>query len=70
MADCEMIAKCIFFNDKMANKPGTANLLKSKYCKGAFAECARYQVCKALGREKVPGDLFPNQADKARELLG
>jgi len=69
MADCEMIAKCIFFNDKMANKPGTANLLKSKYCKGDYADCARYKVCKKLGRERVPGDLFPNQADRAAELL-
>jgi len=69
MADCEMIANCIFFNDKMANKPGTANLLKSKYCKGAFAECVRRQVCQRLGKDKVPADLYPNQTDRAKELL-
>ncbi len=70
MADCEMIQKCLFFNDRMANKPGTAEMMKAKYCKGQFAECARYLVCKALGREKVPADLYPIQIDRARELIG
>ncbi|WP_235619914.1 hypothetical protein [Megalodesulfovibrio gigas] len=69
MANCEMLLKCIFFNDKMANKPGTANLMKEKYCKGDFQECARYKVCKTLGRDKVPGDLFPSQMDRVRQLL-
>lgn len=68
MAPCEMIEKCIFFNDKMANKPGTAEMM-NKYCKGNFAECARYRVCKSLGREKVPGDLFPSQMDRAETLI-
>lgn len=70
MADCEMIAKCIFFNDKMANKPATANLMKSKYCQGDFRSCARYTVCKKLGREQVPCDLFPSQIDRAQSLCG
>jgi hypothetical protein len=26
-------------------------------------------VYKALGREMVPSDLFPNQVDRARELI-
>lgn len=69
MADCEMIAKCIFFNDKMSNKPGTASIMKQEYCKDQFSDCARYVVCKAVGRENVPGDLFPSQKDRARELL-
>ncbi|EPR41228.1 hypothetical protein dsx2_0315 [Desulfovibrio sp. X2] len=69
MADCEMIAKCIFFNDKMADKPGTAEMMKRTYCKGTFAKCARYLVCKKLGREKVPSDLFPIQMDRALALM-
>lgn len=69
MADCELIAGCIFFNDKMANKPATANMMKASYCKGNFKDCARYMVCKALGKEKVPGDLFPSQLDRAQALL-
>lgn len=69
MGNCELISKCIFFNDKMANMPSTANMLKKKYCQGDHTKCARYVVCKALGREKVPGDLTPSQMDKARLLL-
>jgi hypothetical protein len=69
MADCEMISKCLFFNDKMANMPSTASMLKKKYCQGDFAKCARYTVCKALGRERVPADLTPSQMDRAKLLL-
>jgi hypothetical protein len=69
MADCEMIEKCIFFNDKMSDKPGTASIMKQKYCKGSNKDCARYIVCKALGRERVPSDLFPIQIDRARALV-
>ena len=65
---CENIAKCIFFNDKMANKPGTANIMKKNYCEGDFKTCARYIVCKKLGRESVPPDLFPNQSERAYKL--
>jgi hypothetical protein len=70
MADCEMLAKCIFFNDKMANMPAMAEMLKKKYCRGDNSACARYVVCKSLGREKVPGDLTPSQLDRAQKLMG
>ncbi|GAB7081049.1 hypothetical protein [Megalodesulfovibrio paquesii] len=66
---CVNIEKCIFFNDKMANKPGTAALLKKSYCLGDFEACARFMVCKSLGREKTPSDLFPNQTDRAAALI-
>jgi len=69
MADCEMLATCIFFNERMASMPATAGLLKSRFCEGTWEACARYRVCKGLGREKVPKDLFPNQADVADRLL-
>jgi hypothetical protein len=69
MAHCELISKCLFFNDKMANMPTTANMMKRKYCQGDYANCARYIVCKALGRENVPSDLTPSQMDKAKSLL-
>jgi hypothetical protein len=69
MSECELINGCIFFNDKMANRPGTADLLKSIYCKGEPDNCARMIVVKALGRSKVPADLFPNQAALAVEII-
>ena len=69
MPDCEMIAKCIFFNDKMADKPGTAAMMKQKYCQGDNSGCARHMVCKSLGRERVPSDLYPIQVDRAKALI-
>lgn len=69
MAECELVEGCIFFNNKMMNMPATADLLKSKYCKGDYTSCARYMVFKALGRPKVPADLFPQQSEKAAEVI-
>jgi len=67
--DCECLPTCAFFNDRMANMPSTAGLFKQSYCRGDFGACARFMVFKAIGREKVPIDLFPNQQDRARALL-
>ncbi len=69
MADCPNVPKCIFFNDKMANKPATANLMKKNYCQGDYAACARHMVCIALGGSQVPADLFPNMVDRAKAIL-
>lgn len=69
MPDCELSTKCLFFNDKMANMPSTASMMKRKYCQGNFEQCARYIVCKALGRDKVPADLTPSQVDKAQQII-
>ena len=67
--DCECLPTCIFFNDRMLNMPSTAEIFKHRYCKDDFASCARYMVFKNLGRERVPPDLFPNQQDRAHDLL-
>ncbi|QLA15534.1 hypothetical protein [Desulfolutivibrio sulfoxidireducens] len=69
MPDCEMLSKCIFFNDRMANMPAMAEMMKKKYCRGDNAKCARYLVCTRLGREKVPADLSPAQIDRAEAML-
>ena len=69
MAECELIQKCIFFNNKMKDMPATADIIKNKFCKNDFISCARYRVAKSLGREKVPADLFPQQAEKADKII-
>ena len=70
MADCECLKTCPFFNDQMANMPAVADLMKRRYCHTDSSGCARYQVFSRLGRENVPADLFPNQEDYARRILG
>jgi hypothetical protein len=69
MPDCELIKTCIFFNDKMADIPATAEIFKTIYCRGEFNNCARLIIVKALGREKVPLDMYPNQAEKAFDII-
>lgn len=70
MPDCELIPNCLFFNDKMANMPSTASMMKRKYCRGNFLACARFIVFEAVGKEGVPADLGPNETEKARQLAG
>ena len=69
MADCECLAGCPFFHDKMESKPVLAELYKKKYCKGDSAECARHRVFKALGKGRVPANLFPSQAEKVDAII-
>ncbi len=69
MADCQSLATCIFFNDKMAKMPETAKYMKKKYCMGDYSVCARYAVSSKLGKDSVPVDLFPNDAERAKEIL-
>ena len=69
MAECPLLAKCIFFNDKMASMPTASELMKKKYCLKDNTTCARYMVCSTLGREHVPADLFPNNVDRVKVLL-
>jgi hypothetical protein len=69
MADCPYILPCPFFNDRMANMPSMAAMIKSSYCKGDYTECARYLVRDKLGKGTVPEDLFPNAKDRAAKLV-
>jgi len=70
MADCGLIQTCIFFNDKMADMPGMADLYKQRYCRTDNTTCARFMVFTALGRENVPPNLFPNDTSRAHEIIG
>lgn len=69
MADCELLKGCLFFNGKMSEDSGMGAMYKSKYCLGDNTHCARHMVFRALGKENVPANLFPNMADKANALI-
>ncbi len=69
MADCEYLKACPFFNDKMAARPAISEVYKSKYCRGDKTLCARYQVRTKKGPGTVPGNLFPNEIERAQGLL-
>ena len=70
MPDCASLEKCPFFNDKMIDMPSMAETYKRQYCHDDFHRCARFRVKKALGKEAVPTDLYPNMDRRADELIG
>jgi hypothetical protein len=70
MGDCECIGGCAFLNDKMANMPSVADIYKDKYCRSDWSTCARYHVFSQLGRENVPLNLYPNELQRADDLMG
>jgi hypothetical protein len=46
-----------------------AHYLKSAYCEHEPTKCARYIVREALGKDQVPLDLFPDEAEKAAKMI-
>ncbi|MBN1409496.1 MAG: hypothetical protein JW969_01535 [Spirochaetales bacterium] len=69
MAACEFIDKCPFFNDKLDGKQVEVDELKAKYCKDNNLNCARYMVANALGKEKMPPNLYPHEKDRAYQVI-
>ncbi len=69
MASCEWLAHCLFFNGRMDARPATAGLYMQSYCNGSSYRCARHMVFRALGRESVPADLYPNEQARAERII-
>jgi hypothetical protein len=69
VAECALIETCIFFNDRMQNMPSMTNMYKERYCRGEWQVCARYRVYEVAGRENVPKDLYPNEAERVDAVL-
>jgi hypothetical protein len=44
MGECECLAECPFFNDRMKNMPAVAKMYNKNYCHDAYESCARYMV--------------------------
>lgn len=69
MADCEILPICPYFNESLPGLEAVQDVMRKKYCRDDFASCARYIVCMALGREKVPPTLVPSQIERARDII-
>jgi hypothetical protein len=67
LAACEKLDTCPFFGDKMKSVPAVAEMMKKYYCQKEFARCARYKVSRS--GIPVPGDLFPNEDDRAEQII-
>jgi hypothetical protein len=69
VADCECLSSCPFFNDQLPDTSGIGAIYKHKYCQGDNASCARHKVKVALGKAKVPANLYPNMWDRADDII-
>ena len=69
MAECDKLATCLFFHDRLEDMPSDAALLKQQYCKGDFHACARYRVEDKLGSTSVPASLFPEDTAAADRIV-
>ena len=68
MAKCDLLEKCGFFSEKMAQFPEAEERVKMYYCMNHHERCARF-VYRMVS--KVPAkDLMPNEIAKVSELLG
>jgi hypothetical protein len=67
--DCPKLSGCPFFSNKLTQMPATAELTKKHYCLGDYESCARFRVVKALSSAAVPDDLYPNQIERAEEII-
>ncbi|ADB58121.1 hypothetical protein [Archaeoglobus profundus] len=56
MVECPYLQNCPFFNRLQLS--ATAEMLKERYCKGNFENCARYKLRK--DGKPVPDNLWPN----------
>lgn len=70
MANCPLLESCIFFNDEMGDKPDLiSKSFKIRFCQISNEQCARWLVYRALGKEGVPRDLYPNQGHRGINLI-
>ena len=69
MTNCEKIAECMFFNDKLTNMPAVADIIRKSFCHGDYTRCARYMVTEVFGIESIPSDLFPGNSVRAKIIL-
>lgn len=69
MNECEWLADCTFFDERLSDMPAMSFVFKEKYCRGDWSLCARHRVASKYGRDSVPAELFPNQSDKAERFI-
>ncbi len=65
---CERLDICDFFKSEIKIE-SIARRYKEKYCYTCKDACAIYMVYSSKGNEGIPSDLFPNEYDKALQLI-
>ncbi|MBF0099860.1 MAG: hypothetical protein HQK77_03040 [Desulfobacterales bacterium] len=66
---CELLGSCEFFIFEMKNSI-MARHFKDRYCYNCKDACARYMIARSSGLDYIPRLLYPNEYDKALEIIG
>lgn len=61
MQQCALLSQCSFFETLATDQSELVDYFLSLYCQGDYADCARYEAACAVGQERVPLDLLPNE---------
>lgn len=70
MPQCANLPDCPFFGGHPDEASAMAEMYRRKYCLGSNTACARFRVQRRLGPGGVPGDLAPNDHDRAQAMSG
>ncbi len=66
---CENMSDCPFYQGREHLSRNIDKLYRMKYCMNNKANCARYMLATAIGKEKVPRSLYPNMNKMAKLLI-
>jgi len=66
---CKYAGNCPVFTTALGPLPHIGLRYRRSYCRGGWGECARYVLADAVGSERVPRTLLPNQMDRVTELM-
>jgi len=66
---CRFAAFCTFINETTLKNPSQAAKYKISYCNSNSANCARYLISRALGRQSLPDDLLPEEMNRAERIV-
>lgn len=69
MSECEKLPTCPFFTGEVPIEEELGKTYRAYYCHNGNAICARYLVFQSLGKGSVPADLYPDQLDRARQIV-
>lgn len=65
---CELLEHCSFFIHEMTIE-SIAHRFKERYCRSCKEACAIYMIYSSCGLDAVPSDLYPNEYDRALDIL-
>ncbi|MDI6712813.1 MAG: hypothetical protein QMD96_06185 [Anaerosomatales bacterium] len=65
---CEFSSRCAVFAGRSV-APDAAFRYRDHFCTGDRRACARWALASAIGIERVPDDLLPQQHARADEFL-